>query len=469
MSKLIVDAQQAYREIVEYGTYENSGLQGSQKSDVSVGSKRIWYTLWMKKKQKYITNAEAALWFLNEQEQYEMDVAMWYGTLENSSSLKKEVIKRVLTTLYYGGLMYKRNGVWQKWSESDVPIVSSISHGGRVVIQLPAGNNGFWRWLWADMEPEGRKGATHGLSYVKVPIDIGGRRKYVKEDKLSTLGGFFSSNHFGINIGVGGVGNINPFSGVTIQEDGCHGHLYIKYLQPSATGCGAVMIGCEGSAPLDRYDGPGTFASDQTGHKHTFGASGKFSPTGGKKWKEREWHNDGPDSSEDAMFIDLVATGWRFLKAKIGGFRSDKIGKTGRAPDSNPILRRIPRWQGYLPSAHEWNTATKAAGLQKQFTVLGHLGSESAKAIQAIGVLLGQIEANPTGRNVDLARQILGHLEHWIVRKSNKYLRGHFNAQTEITTDQVISLLGGYHKLHNEGGQMIVDLIVAMVIMVNET
>src|SRR5205085_1811020 len=85
--------------------------------------------------------------------------------------------------------------------------------------------------------------------------------------------------HRGCQVALGGVGNRNPFSGVEVQANGCHGHLYVNYRAPTYKKFGCMLVGCEGSAV--------GAASDQVGKVHdTAGSKGRWSPTGAEKWKK---------------------------------------------------------------------------------------------------------------------------------------------------------------------------------------
>jgi hypothetical protein len=343
--------------------------------------------------------------------QFELDTAMWYGciTSGNATPYKKELLRRLFLTFHLGGLFYSPQAaespmktVWRKWSNTSTPLAACLSHGGRVMIQLPElGRQGvprtYWDWLWDQANPENdrRMAATHAVMMKEAgqmkdrvgyqvqkrsklkpwktktktvyqvtatydaletwdvlnPNDPPQQRryKYMNETKKG------EGRHYGVNIGLGGVGNRNPFSGNIIEEDGRHGHLYICYVPPTHNRFGAVLVGCEGSAPIDRaaggkagavlkivgrgvadlatlglaegvnlaankaakhtssFDRGVVFANmwiyDQTGGAHELGKSGKYSPTGGMKWTAKNsWapDKDGPSSSLDAMCVDLI-------------------------------------------------------------------------------------------------------------------------------------------------------------------
>lgn len=305
----VVDAAEAYMMMVENGTKLKKPLYG---------------------------NLDA----LTEQQQYMLDTAMWYGTVENADQAIMSFLARLFTTLMFGNLHYRdKKGKWIPWKNCGIPICSSISHGGRVLLQLPnipAHAAAYWSWLWGNGLPAAlnpaqhtRQNATHDIARSDKPetISLGMPPKRVKETGAAM--GTKDPIHFGINLPMGGDGNLNPFSGNVITADGQHGHLYIAYRQSISNSHGAILIGCEDSAPSDVWhgkkvgakaflasklggkddgimaDGKTRFAFGQSGHAHKFGGSGTYSATGGRKWKDAKWHQKGPMSSKDSMFCDV--------------------------------------------------------------------------------------------------------------------------------------------------------------------
>ncbi|MCK4606390.1 MAG: hypothetical protein KAU35_03725 [candidate division Zixibacteria bacterium] len=272
------DAAALYSRYLEKGRSEHK-----IKSKIKTG--RHWYGL-----PKYFRPRKTWLANRDEGQQYDLDVAMWYGAFKKSPVDIKGLLARIFGILAYGGLLFKDgDGVWKRWSDYDIPLAAALSHGGRVMIQLPESDNeDFWHWLWGNVPVQTRFAATHGVLFLPTPEDglPDNQSKQIKEVKKN-----HNVRQYGVNIGMGGIGNINPWSGVKIDAIGEHGHLYIGYRAPSRTMVGVLLVGCEGSAPIDMYRGGlHGFAKDQTGHKHTLGSSGKFSPTGGMKWKKISWH-----------------------------------------------------------------------------------------------------------------------------------------------------------------------------------
>jgi hypothetical protein len=170
-------------------------------------------------------------WIDDEWERYgidgqtKRDANVWFNTLQHPGVPERgDIIRRMLCVLRYGGLFYrhlseldmkkfhdeghgKENGEddehlqWKPWYKTKWPICTALSHGGRVIIQLPKKTElsyklesnspfdfTFWRWLITG-NPDGdlskivststsgdqctqqsrllfkRLGATHGLTF----------------------------------------------------------------------------------------------------------------------------------------------------------------------------------------------------------------------------------------------------------------------------------------------------------------
>ena len=262
--------------------------------------------------------------------QAELDAAMWYGAAHSDTS---RTIIKIFGLLKYGGLHVYRDG-YIRYRDLNIPLAVVLSHGGRIMVQIPrvenkANRDDFFNWLNQGGALTRRKGATHAVeNFSEYRLTLSnGRKLYIKE--TGGKGAFVRAKiskgayHYGFNISMGGFGMINPLSGNFISNDGQHGHLYVHYQRPRTNKNGALLIGCEGSAPIDQFQGEG-YATDQTGHKHKFGGSGNFGVTGGLKfkykpkvrrryirrwkWKKSDspWHNAGPDMTRGGYVIVLT-------------------------------------------------------------------------------------------------------------------------------------------------------------------
>jgi hypothetical protein len=353
------------------------------------------------------TNAILSL--RGEQEQYEMDCAMWYGALTDpvGDANKRLMLKRIFSVLYYGGLMVRTRDGWSFWNGSGVPVAAALSHGGRVLIQLPRNKaEQFWSWLWGGLDParNHRMAATHGVMFDPQPQKMpSGADKWITETKSGQ-----SNCHYGVNIAMGGTSYRNPYSGNVISDDGTHGHLYIYYENKPRFPYSALMVAVEDSAPVDRYHGNGKgrvavnnlkvvvpgahgYAQGQSGKYHTFGSSGKYSATGGKKWEDTRWHlTGGPGFKLDSMFIDLtVADVDAFGTWNSEAYLIDPILIGYDAAKANDTLV-----VANIPSNEQWKALSKDLG--KMTAKIGRSDRQKDGLLSAIDQGVAAYNAAPT-------------------------------------------------------------------------
>src|SRR5574338_469335 len=114
-----------------------------------------------------------------ESQQFDLDAATWYGTLERSHDVqKKAMLQRLFGILHFGGLAFKRQGAWNFWHSTNMPIATALSHGGRVLIQTPVNDDAtpdsLWNWLWGGLSATANKraAATHDAKPAKPPERI---------------------------------------------------------------------------------------------------------------------------------------------------------------------------------------------------------------------------------------------------------------------------------------------------------
>ena len=316
-----------------------------------------------------------------------LTVAMWYGTfLKPGSSQIGKFIERLFTLLYYGGVLYKsKGGSWTPWNTyggQRGPVTSVISHGARIIVQLPkaplsgpATDNTFFTWLMGGMTAlagMGKKFASHTINQASPPEKLfGARKKYITEKKV----GLKEKNmhhhvrnygrHHRYNLPIGGSGNTNPWSGNRIGANGQHGHLYVYYQAPTHHTYGALMMGIESEAPG---------ASGQTGHGHGMsGSSEEFTAFGVRKWVQTAKDNSKGvkdlgimgevGDKYDAMFIDLVGNGDQAEVSRV------KRHKFSVEMLSNPPLPPPPLPAGFvslMPSWSIWKKLSAGSGLRSR-------------------------------------------------------------------------------------------------------
>lgn len=251
-------------------------------------------------------------------EQFALDTAFWYGTLQQAGaySWKSDMLLRLWALLFHGGLWMKNaDGQWAAWDATDMPIASCLSHGGRVLVQLPPDDGEHlarraWSWLWGARaaSQQTRAMATHGVAVEMCGNMPDGRPKHVRETK-----GGGGGQHYGVNIAAGGFERVNPISQQRICDDGRHGHLYLYHLPPAGRNHGALLVAAEDSAPIDAAPFQGWFPKGQTGHRHTLGSSGEFSLTGGEKFKHLALNHPMVPADIDSMFVDPPVDVWKGL------------------------------------------------------------------------------------------------------------------------------------------------------------
>jgi hypothetical protein len=334
--------------------------------------------------------------------QRDADAAYWFGTLHYQEHSHQEVLRRMWAIIWHGGLWARHKGAWTPWHDGGLPVASCLSHGGRVLVQLRRDSGeGVWNWLWggskyAVVQPETRSGATHDVEFGTFDVMPDGRHRRVREIK-KRLGGR-SGAHFGINLAGGGLGFINPVSDNVILADGRHGHLYIFYVAPTPETAGALMFAAEDTAPYDRTDfklnqafgwaaavgllpltvldlasgggtlhqpwSPGLRGIFPRGQApiptyHGLGASGKYSITGGGKFKAlaKRYPDLNLPTGDDAMFVNPPASVWEKLLNNELAFDEEDLGDPPPAPQM-----AAPD----MPTQEEFKTATYVSALHKR-------------------------------------------------------------------------------------------------------
>lgn len=175
---------------------------------------------------------------LGVQVQLKRDAEVWLRTLQSPGDKRiGDLLRRLFKVIRYGGLQYREKAScsdkWKTWTSTGMNVATVLSHGGRVMIQLPrvaapkkqyfslfafkstneetSNDQGFWNWLitgdisgklldnHVSVEVSGgeaamenkilfkRLGATHSLSYVEdedlAETLLAGRKKYICEQK----------------------------------------------------------------------------------------------------------------------------------------------------------------------------------------------------------------------------------------------------------------------------------------------
>lgn len=190
-----------------------------------------------------------------------------------------DVYKRALLLVGAGDLQIdSSSGETKNAAENNLPVSSYLSHGARVLIEVPAGSgNSLINWLsTGDKLKDGlsytqsqqgaieegkivynRSAATHDVSIKS--ISDSGLPAVLREQQGFALGlrsfinnKLFGKNtkHFGVDLAMNAeFGGKDPAGKVIDRPDGDHGHLYIHYNPPQGDKPGSILIGIEGAAP----------------------------------------------------------------------------------------------------------------------------------------------------------------------------------------------------------------------------
>ena len=169
--------------------------------------------------------------------------------------LKNQEQQRIMAKMLFMGHLAGAK-VNKKGKQSDLSgnMCDLLTHGGRVMVTLPAGNmqqEQFDAILGSHKGDSagvyGRVFATHGVTNTKLNED-GSIKENAEEYKPG--GAFHSDMHknYGMDVSIGGLG-AKGTRDITIQPDGTNGHAYMKMVPGGKNACGAMLFGVESSAP----------------------------------------------------------------------------------------------------------------------------------------------------------------------------------------------------------------------------
>jgi hypothetical protein len=283
--------------------------------------------------------------------------AIVYCGVMESDKMKAHALFKSILLLYFGDLYYRDIGddKFHSWQELKAysnlpafPIAAVLAHGSRVLIEFPAQlADAITDWLIID-KSQWRYAATHGIMELvetekeRITADVS---KHLKEVKINPINAAFHSiakplaafansvsahtvalasgvasadtvssfenktrnisQHYGIDLALGGVEHKNPFSGNTIHTNGEHGHLYIHCPTLSGQRQG-LLIGIEQSAP---------YKVDQYGGSHdTLATEKDYSATGGDLFcKTPKAMNQDYLGLKKLPFADYYDNFWNFI------------------------------------------------------------------------------------------------------------------------------------------------------------
>lgn len=185
------------------------------------------------------------------------------GARESTSPMLRSVAgiyQRVLHIVQKGGLeITPQDGDTRSASENALPACSYLSHGSRILIELPetsgdsvmnwissgrTGRRGIFDSYEPSTDPENpvyrRRAATHDVEFQEQGLVEKKGFSIGAIDYLISLVPGLTTKHYGVDLGL---------DDTTKDPDGECGHLYMHYTPPANGKKGAILLGVEGSAP----------------------------------------------------------------------------------------------------------------------------------------------------------------------------------------------------------------------------
>lgn len=286
------------------------------------------------KSAQYIERGERA------QEKGEADKT--YTAIADQEIKAVDVYKRALILVGSGSLQLHHDDskVANSRAGNGLPVSSYLSHGARVMIEIPSGSGDqLVNWLTSgDANTSGmsrkqtqqgaiqdgkivynRPAATHDVSIEKLE----GTNEYaLKEKKGFGIGlkDFLSNkilgkktNHFSVDLALNAALGEKDSRGKDVKKpDGDHGHLYIHYIAPTKDKPGSMLIGIEGGSP--------------TSAKHSkTGAADPLSAIDGSKWEDLAVKKE--IAGESKYTKTIVPKKYQGMTIKLGAEQLGKITK----------------------------------------------------------------------------------------------------------------------------------------------
>jgi hypothetical protein len=213
------------------------------------------------------------------------------------------VYKRALILVGSGNLKVSNGKETKDASDNNLPITSYLSHGSRVMIEIPP-DSGDKLVNWLTSGEPGKNGMSlkqsqdEAIKEGKIVYnrsaathDVGIKETSEGKYELSEKKGFsiglrdFIGNkllgkqtkHFGVDLAMDAeFGGKDATGKIVDKPDGDHGHLYIHYSPPENGKPGSMLIGLEGAAP--------------SSSKHSkIGASSELSPVISSKFEDLDY------------------------------------------------------------------------------------------------------------------------------------------------------------------------------------
>ena len=202
--------------------------------------------------------------------------------------LSQMTCAKTLFLMQFGGVhTMQNNGANAEYQGS---MTELLAHGGRTKILLgkgAPGQNTLEKKLFHDIRGRDKGTSVYGRSFASHAMEPTGRKPQAGADAYRESLSVTLSDNYGMNIGIGGVGNL--CDGKTILPGGNDGHIYLKKVESTAESGGTMLIGFESEAPG---------MTGRTGHKHSIKADpSKISPFMSNK--------NGPGAKINGRAVDL--------------------------------------------------------------------------------------------------------------------------------------------------------------------
>lgn len=319
-------------------------------------------------------------------EQFKRDERVWSEYLSSKpsdgdskvSQQRKEVVQRLFLLLQNQKLSCNSTAQGEpvdfaklQTKDNAMPLAALMSHGGRIVVSVPPIKKGedpeqLFNWVAggaANLSSEKtgkaaeKKGcpifqrfaATHSVNVtsegniqeIKVKSSVKNAPRFMKD--------YIKARHWGMNLGLKEPDQAG-------LENGSHGHLYMYWQAPTEDKPGALMFGCEGSAPGKK---------SYLGSTHdTSGAPNQFSPTGGLKFTNSQFDNY-PIRPDPLNGIQL----------KLASHDIQQVVKL-KASDFQPTQLALKAGTAYSPARPAMSSTAKTGMMFAQ-----HRGNASAKEV----------------------------------------------------------------------------------------
>lgn len=269
---------------------------------------------------------------------------------EAAKNLAKQVVlAKTLFLAQLGKYTLRENEQATNYTGS---IAETFAHGGRTNFILPPNdiNNEVLKAFEGDKiaktaELKSRIAATHSATQRKVNADLSIARESEEEKPKFTQVGKIFSNQYGMDIAIGGIGNMGP-NQKPIQADGSAGHMYIRKQPGDTNTCGSLMVGIESAASLK---------TSYTGHFHTpLAKSSKQSAFLADKF--------GPGAKTNGKTVDL------------SGLDSEKLALALKEFEKNYIALQSSQNTKKLNQVNEMLSGKRLTGAKLLFMMTNLLG-----------------------------------------------------------------------------------------------